>query len=56
MNVTGTTSPADLTRVLLGAAVAQQVDMAKKIAVANTEQVVRAQSQAGLGELIDAVA
>ena len=48
-------SPADLTRQLLGAA-QQQVDLATKMVKVNVAQTVQAQSAAGVGQVLDALA
>lgn len=47
---------AELTRLLVGAAGQQQVDLAKKMVEVNVTQTVQAQSAAGVGQVLDALA
>ena len=47
---------AELTRLLLGSAQQQQVNLAKKMVEVNVAQVAQALSAAGVGQVLDALA
>lgn len=56
MGVSGAASAAELTQALLGSATQQTTDLVKKMVTVNVAAAVRAASEAGIGEVLDAVA